>query len=80
MDRTLTNTAEDWPTDDRGRSVAMRQVRRRRRIVVALRSVLALVLLALALVVFNSFDENVTYCVANWVLHPSTPCWWTSGY
>lgn len=53
----------------------MQQVRRRRHLVVALRSVFALVLLAIALVAFNRFDQDVTYCVANWVLHPHTDCW-----
>ena len=75
MDRTLTNSAEDWAIDDRGPPAAMRQVRRRRHVLVALRSVLALVLLVVALVAFNRFDKDVTYCVANWVLHPKTDCW-----
>lgn len=75
MDRTLTNSDEDWAFDDRGPPAAMRQVRRRRHFVVAARSVLVLALLALALVAFNRFDEDVTYCVANWVLHPHTDCW-----
>ena len=75
MDRTLTNSAEDWAIDDRGPRAAMRQVRRRRHMVVALRSVAALVLLAVALVALNQFDKDVTFCVANWVLHPKTDCW-----
>jgi hypothetical protein len=75
MDRTLTNSAEDWAIDDRGPPAAMQQVRRRRHIIIALRSVFALALLALALVALNRFDEDISYCVANWVLHPRTACW-----
>jgi hypothetical protein len=75
MDRTLTNSTEDWALAERKPPAAMRHVRRRRHVVVVLRSAIAVALLALAVVAFNRFDDQVTYCVANWVLHPGTACW-----
>jgi hypothetical protein len=75
MDRTLTNSSEDWAIHGGRSPAAMRHVRRRRHFVVALRSVLAVALLGLAMVAFNKFDEPFTYCAANWVMHPRTACW-----
>jgi len=75
MDRTFTDSAGRWDFDDSGQSAAMRQARRRRRLVLALRSVAVLVVLVIGLAALNQFDKDVTVCVANWVLHPQTDCW-----
>jgi hypothetical protein len=74
MDRTLTDTADDKGTY-RPSPAAKRKARRRSHLAVATRSVLALALAALGWVAIIRFEQDVSFCAANWLLHPHTDCW-----
>ena len=79
MDRTLTDAADDWGTH-RPSLAAKPKARRRGHIVVATRSVLALALVALGWVAIGRFEQDVSFCAANWLLHPHTDCWMRMYY
>ncbi len=79
MGRTLINAADDWAMH-RVVLAAKRKKARWRRIGLAMRSVLAVGVVAAGWVALNRFDQDISYCAANWLLHPHTDCWMSIYY